>query len=113
MSGPRAANLGLRFLVEIAALAALAFWGFHTGTTVLGDAVLGIGTPLVAAVVWGRFAAPRSEHRLHGAALTAVQVTVFAAAAIALIAADEPVPAAIFAGVAVINAALIEVWHQS
>ena len=46
-----AANLALRFFLELAALAALAYWGFHTGRSVLADVVLGLGAPLLAAVV--------------------------------------------------------------
>ena len=55
----KAANLALRFLLEVSALVALGYWGFHAGD---GDAthwILGIGAPLVAAVVWGLFVAPR------------------------------------------------------
>jgi hypothetical protein len=36
----RSANLGLRFLVEIAALAALAYWGGHTGSGVVNGALV-------------------------------------------------------------------------
>src|SRR4051794_27452061 len=87
------ANLALRFALELAALAALAYWGFHTGRTAIADVVLGLGAPLLAAVVWGVFAAPTSARRLRGGGLLAVQSAVFAAAAIGLAAAGQPVPA--------------------
>lgn len=55
----KAANLVLRFLLELGALAALGYWGLHTGSNELLHWLLGIGVPLLAAVVWGLFIAPR------------------------------------------------------
>jgi Protein of unknown function (DUF2568) len=104
-----AANLALRFALELAALAALAYWGFHTGKTAIADVVLGLGAPLVAAAVWGVFAAPSSARRLRGGALVAVQSAVFAAAAIALVAAGQPVLAVAFAVVVAVNSVLLHV----
>ena len=51
----RSAALGLRFLLELALLAALAFWGFTTPDGALLKILLGAGAPLLAAVVWERF----------------------------------------------------------
>jgi hypothetical protein len=45
------ANLALRFLLELCALVALGYWGFKTGSGAIAKFALGIGTPLVAAVV--------------------------------------------------------------
>jgi hypothetical protein len=47
----RAANLALRFLLELAALAGLAYWGCNTGHSAVGDVALGIAAPLAAAAV--------------------------------------------------------------
>jgi hypothetical protein len=105
----RAGNLVLRFVLELAALAALAYWGFHTGHTAIADVVLGLGAPLVAAVVWGVFAAPNSARRLRGGALVAVQSAVFAAAAVGLAAAGQPVLAIVFALVVAVNSVLLRV----
>ena len=55
----KGANLALRFLLELCALVALAYWGFETGSGAIAKFALGIGAPLVAAVVWGAFVAPR------------------------------------------------------
>jgi hypothetical protein len=52
------ANLALRFLLELCALAALAYWGFKTGESAVAKIGLGIGAPLLAAVLWGTFVAP-------------------------------------------------------
>jgi hypothetical protein len=52
------ANDGLRFLLELAALISLGYWGFaeHDGVS---QWLPGLGAPLVAEAVWGAFVAPR------------------------------------------------------
>jgi hypothetical protein len=40
----KAANLGLRFLLELCILASLSYWGFLVGKGALLKGVLGIGT---------------------------------------------------------------------
>src|SRR5690606_25875426 len=57
----KSANLVLRFLLELAALAALAHWGATASTRVLPRIVLGIGAPLAMATFWGIFVAPRAR----------------------------------------------------
>ena len=47
MSGLRGVTLTVRFLCELAMLAALAFWGFTAGEGLLAW-VLGIGAPVLA-----------------------------------------------------------------
>jgi hypothetical protein len=102
------ANLALRFALELVALAALAYWGVHVGESPGADVALGVGAPLVAAIVWGRWAAPRSERRLTGWRLTALQLAVLLTGAAALAAAGHAVVGAIFAGVVVLNALALE-----
>jgi hypothetical protein len=105
--GLHAANLTLRFLLELASLAALAYWGFHTGHSAAGDILLGVGVPVLAACVWGVWAAPRSDRRLSGPALTALQLTVLGAGAVALIAAGRVILGVVMAIVVVVNAVLL------
>jgi hypothetical protein len=50
-------NLALRFLLELAALFSLGYWGWTQNQGVLRFA-LGIGLPLLAAVLWGTFRVP-------------------------------------------------------
>lgn len=52
----KAANLLLRFLLELSALAALGYWGFHVAGGIAGI-LLCIGAPLLFAASWGLFAA--------------------------------------------------------
>lgn len=53
----RALSLGLRFLLEIVALAALAYWGWAANQGVLRVA-LAVGLPLFAAALWGTVRVP-------------------------------------------------------
>ena len=96
------ANLLLRFLLELAALAALGWYGARTGDSTAAKVALGAGLPLVAAVLWGLFAAPRSTFDVPALGLV-VQVLVFGGAALALLAGDRDVLAAVFAAVVIAN----------
>ena len=51
-------NLALRFFLELCALVAVGYWGFKTAGGTPSKIGVGIGAPLVAAVVWGVFVAP-------------------------------------------------------
>ena len=107
----RAANLGLKFLLELAAIAALAYWGATTGDGVPA-VVLAVAAPALMIVLWGRFAAPRSAHRLPVRSRIPFELGVFAVAAVALVIAGSPVLAAVFAVLVVINAAFLTVFDQ-
>lgn len=93
-------NETLAFLVEVAALAALAWWGAQAGRGLAAHVLLGVAAPLLAAVVWGLFAAPRARIRLPIAGVLAVKAVVFGAATAALYGAGHPAMAAAFAVVA-------------
>lgn len=58
MSAIVAANLGLRFLLELAGLAAAGYWGFAGFDNWLVRIALGIGVPAVMAAAWGVFRIP-------------------------------------------------------
>jgi hypothetical protein len=109
--GMRAANLALRFLLELAALAGLAYWGAHTGSGVV-RLVLAIAAPLVAAAVWGVWCAPKSARRLPQPARTAVEAAVFGLGAAGLLAVGQTTPAAVFVAVAAVNWVLLFAWGQ-
>jgi hypothetical protein len=80
--------LTLAFLSEVAALAVLAAWGWSAGS---GAArwLPAVGLPLLAAVLWGVFAAPRAPVRVH-ASTVAVQVLVLGGAVLALVDLGHP-----------------------
>jgi Protein of unknown function (DUF2568) len=99
----RSVNLVVRLLCELALLVALAVWGFHAGSGLAGDLVLGLGAPLLAAVVWGRWVAPASRRRLADPARLLVEVLLFAAGVVALAVAGFPLVAVGFAAVVAVN----------
>ncbi|WP_236795946.1 YrdB family protein [Amycolatopsis sp. GM8] len=99
----RLVNEGLAFLLELLALAALAYWGFATGDGTTWKIVLGVGAPVLAAVVWGLFAAPRATFGLPIAGILVVKAIVFGAAVAALVVTGNPVLAVIFAVLVVAN----------
>ncbi|HYX85876.1 MAG TPA: DUF2568 domain-containing protein, partial [Gaiellales bacterium] len=85
------ANLALRFLLELAALAALAYWGFHTVAATVPQWAAGIGAPVAAAAAWGAVVAPKAALEVPGGVRLAVEAAVFGAAAVALAAAGQGV----------------------
>ena len=107
----RQLNLALKFLLELAALGAFGLWGAsiaHGWTAV----VLAIGLPLVAAGLWGTFAAPRARHRLPLRLRVPFELGVFAVAALAFWRAESAAPAATFAAVALVNALALTAFDQ-
>lgn len=82
-------NLGFRFLLEVAALAAFAWWGWAWGDPWRWP--LAIGLPLVAAIIWGLFRTPgdttakqRAPVPVHGIIRLSLEMTFFGLAIVAL-----------------------------
>jgi Protein of unknown function (DUF2568) len=103
--------LALKFLLELAALAAVGLWGASIADG-LAAVLLAVGLPLVVAVLWGRFAAPRARHRLPLHLRAPFELGVVALAALALWGAGAATWAAVFAVIAVANAFLLTAFHQ-
>jgi Protein of unknown function (DUF2568) len=108
----KSANLVLRFLLELCALVALAYWGFQTGRGLIVKIALGIGVPLLAAVVWATLVAPNAAVRLPGLVPFVFGLVILGLAAVALAAAGHPFLAVIFGAIVLINAALMLLWGQ-
>ena len=105
-------NLALRFLLELGALAALAYWGWHTGNTTATQLILAVGTPLLAATIWGRFIAPKAPRRLEDPIRVGVEIVFFASATVALAATGASTVAAIFGIAATASLALMFLFGQ-
>lgn len=108
----KGANLLLRFLLELCALGALSYWGFKTGGGLVAKIGLGVGAPLIAAVIWAVFVSPRAPVSLPGPSSLLLQVLVFGLAAAGLAATGHRSLAWVFGLVVVINAVLMYVWGQ-
>ncbi|RSN64795.1 YrdB family protein [Actinomadura sp. WAC 06369] len=100
------ANEGLAFLVEMAAFAALAWWGFDAGGGLPAGLALGAAAPAAAIVLWGLFAAPKARYDAGLPAVLLVKAAVFAAAALALLGVGHSTPAIAFAAIALVNTVL-------
>ncbi|MEU0782759.1 YrdB family protein [Streptomyces sp. NPDC006173] len=106
------ANELLAFLLELAALAFLSWWGFGTGGNAALRIVLGVGVPLAAIVLWGLFAAPKARLRPALALVLLVKALVLVGSAAALYALGHHVAAIVMAVVVVANTAVAETFRR-
>jgi hypothetical protein len=113
MATLQAANLVLRFLLELCALAALGYWGFQTGQNTFWKIVLGIGAPLVTALVWGTFLSPRARMPAPEPWFLLLQVLIFGLAAWSLAATGQRTLAWVFGLAVAIHLVLLYAWGQS
>jgi hypothetical protein len=107
----RAANLVLKFGLELAAVVAFAYWGASVGNGAVSVAVA-LAAPLLAIGAWGRLAAPRARRRLPTNKRIPFELGIFGLAALALLAAGATLAAALFAAAAIVNAASLTAFHQ-
>jgi hypothetical protein len=89
-------NQALRFLLELAALAALGVWGWQAGESPLRF-LLVLGVPALAALMWGVFAVPDDPSRsgrapvpVPGSIRLALELAIFASATSALFQVNYP-----------------------
>src|SRR5689334_6956003 len=100
MNPLRLANLGVRFVLELAALAAAAYWGATAPVGGVGRVCLAIAAPALVAVVWGLFIAPKARIPTGLLGRAGLGFVVFSIAALALWARGQTSLAALFEGVA-------------
>ncbi|MBX0331110.1 YrdB family protein [Oscillochloris sp. ZM17-4] len=112
MSLIKAANLALRFTLELCALAALGYWGYSVGESPITKVGLAIGAPLLAALVWGTFVAPGAAMRASGALYLAMEFAILWGAAAALYASGRGTLACILAVAILANRILMQIWGQ-
>ena len=101
----RPANDGLRFLLELGLLAAVAYWGWSEGDG-WWRWVLVVLTPLAVAASWGKYLAPKSDARVSDPWRLLAEVVLFGAGTGALIRAGAPVWGAVFGGLVALHLAL-------
>ena len=110
------ANLALRFFLELAALVALGSYGFETRH---GAArwLLGLGIPLVAAMIWGTFRVPNNPGpapvAIPGWLRLILELCFFAGSVALLALAGHPREATVLGGVIAVHYAisLERVWR--
>ncbi len=105
-------NLALAFTLEIAMLAAFAYFGFRATDHALLRWVLAVVLPLLVAVLWGAILAPKAANRLPMVPGVLLSLGLFLLAALALYRSAQPGLAIIMAVFATLHAALALLWHQ-
>ena len=96
----------VRFLLELTALTALAVAGASVGWW------LAVLLPLLLVVVWGRFIAPKSDHRLDEPLRLAVEVVLFLGVGGALVAAGHVLAGCAVALASIAVAGLLRTTHS-
>jgi Protein of unknown function (DUF2568) len=96
----RAANDAFRFLLELAALASLGYWGWQATSNPVRW-VLILALPFAAALVWGAFVAPKARVPVGDPWRLMLELVVFGSGIAALAGANQTTLAVAF-GVAVL-----------
>lgn len=92
----------LRFVLELFAFVSLAVWGF-IAWPLPWNFVVGIGAPLLAAVLWALFRSPKAVIHIDTFGKAIVEIIVMTAAAFAWWDLRQPVVAVVFAVVALVS----------
>jgi len=106
------ANLALRFLLELAALAALAYWGATAATNRAVRVLLAFAAPAVAAAASALFVSPNATIAAGPVVRWVVELLVFGAATVGLLARGRPVLALLLALIYIANRVFMTVWDQ-
>jgi hypothetical protein len=105
-------NLLVRFLLELCMLAAVGYWGFTTQSGWVMKIILGIGLPLLMAVIWGLFLAPRATHPLRGVTRELLELLLLGSGAVALFANGKPTLGWVYTSTLIVNKVLLILWKQ-
>ncbi len=107
MAALRILNLGVRFLLELAALGIASYWGYTLRRDFPANVLLAILVPAVIAVVWGMFIAPKARFPTGRHGQAGLGLIVFLLAAGALAQRGHPTAALVFASIATISSLLL------
>ena len=86
MSILRDLALTLRFALELAAIVAVAWWGFALDASMAVRVVVGIAAPLIVITVWGAVVSPRPRLSVPGWVRELTEAAVWVTAVAALLA---------------------------
>lgn len=102
--------LAVRFVVELFALFALGWWGLHRGGTQLQKYALAAIAPLTGAGLWGMFVAPNAEFEVGTALRLVLEILIFGAAVLSLLAIGRRQIAIAFGVAALVSGVLLRVF---
>ena len=101
-SPARVVILGVRGLLEVGVLLAVAYWAYATVTGLAGF-VLAVAVPLTIAIVWATLGSPKAPRRLPEPYRGSLALVLFGVGAGALWAVGHPLAATAFAVVAAVD----------
>lgn len=107
----RAANDAFRFLLEMAVLVSLGYWGQWVTDSAFRW-VLMLGAPLFVAAVWAKWVAAKSPSAAHDPLRLLLEVAAFGSGVAALAWAGRTTPATTLAALAALHLALTFVLDQ-
>ena len=106
------ANLTLRFVTELAGIAAIGYAGFQVAGPMPVRAIAGIGGALVLIVIWALIVAPNTVNGLTQLQKDLIGTGLLLLAAVALAVAGQLRLAIAFAIIVIVNTALLFVFGQ-
>lgn len=112
MATLRVINLGVRFLLELVALATFAYWGATLPAGAIVRTVMAAILPLGVAVIWGIFISPKARIPTGRLGRAGLGLIVFVGGAAALYARGYVIPAETFTIVAVVSSVLLYALPQ-
>ncbi|WP_340372633.1 YrdB family protein [Peribacillus sp. FSL E2-0218] len=85
------------FLLELAAMAAFSYWGYHIKTGAAVSVILAFATPVVIAALWSMFLSPKAPLPIFSFSIrTTLKLVVFIVASASLYASGQSALAVIF-----------------
>lgn len=105
-------NLGLRFLLELGALGAVAAWGYFAAPRPLLSWIFAILGAALVALVWGAFVAPKAGARLDDPWRVLVEIAVFGGATLALVGIGRERYALVYGVASALSLVLMFVFRQ-
>lgn len=112
MQALRWANAAVAFLLELALLAALAYWGVTADEDLLVRIALGVGAPALVILVWATLLAPKSRRRLRMPWLLIAKLVLFGLGAYALATTGRVGLAVTLAAVAAVSLVVTAIWGE-
>ncbi len=99
-----AANLALRFVLELCGIAAVGYWGFTVDLGTPWRFILGVGAPLALIAFWAFAVAPGADNPIPQLARMALGTAVLELAAVAVLASGQPALGGVYAVALIANA---------
>jgi hypothetical protein len=106
-------NESLAFLLELAMIAGLAWWGATVHGAVAVRVLLAVAAPVAAVVVWALVAAPRARFRIPPLGVLVVKAVVFGVTALAVYVAGLHVVAIVVGLIAFLSAYVAAVDREA